>query len=293
MDPADSIYNYVPSRTVAIIFVVLFAVSTTAHVGQAIFHRLWWAFPTICLAGVMEILGWSGRLWSSYSPSLNTPFQIQIVCTIMAPTPLVAASFLILGRIIHRLGPAFSRLSPRNYSIIFVSCDLISLIVQGIGGGIASAADNEADANKGGNVMLGGIVFQLVVITFYALFAAEFIWRYYTDRPVSSFSKTSEYSIDKPAHFRGVLSRKLSLMLIALVFEAVFLYIRAIYRTIELSDGWNGKIISTQVYFNVFDGAMIVLAIYTLNLFYPGFLLAEPKPVQDDQRTIDVEMSQA
>ncbi|KAF8916463.1 RTA1 like protein-domain-containing protein [Mucidula mucida] len=276
MDPADSIYNYVPSRTVAIIFVVLFAVSTTAHVGQAIFHRLWWAFPTICLAGAMEILGWSGRLWSSYSPSLNTPFQIQIVCTIMAPTPLVAASFLILGRTIHRLGPAFSRLSPRNYSIIFVSCDLISLIIQGVGGGIASAADNEADANKGGNVMLGGIVFQLVVITFYALFAAEFIWRYYTDRPVSSFSKNSEASINKPVHFRGVLSRKLSIMLLALVFEAVFLYIRAIYRTIELSDGWNGTIISTEVYFNVFDGAMVVLAIYTLNSSIPASCWPSP-----------------
>ncbi len=66
----------------------------------------------------------------------------------------------------------------------------------------------------------------LVVITFYALFAAEFIWRYYTDRPVSSFSKNSEASINKPVHFRGVLNRKLSIMLLALVFEAVFLYIR-------------------------------------------------------------------
>lgn len=67
----------------------------------------------------------------------------------------------------------------------------------------------------------------------------------------------------------------------------------AIYRVAELSDGWNGTIISTQVYFSKFsfcvnkakrsnfspldvlDGAMIVLAIYTLNFFHPGFLLRE------------------
>jgi len=40
-----------------------------------------------------------------------------------------------------------------------------------------------------------------------------------------------------------------------------------------LSDGWNGRIISTQVYFNVLDGAMVTLAIYTLNIAHPGLLL--------------------
>lgn len=41
--------------------------------------------------------------------------------------------------------------------------DIVSLIVQGAGGGIAaSAADGDVDATKlGGNVMLAGISFQL------------------------------------------------------------------------------------------------------------------------------------
>ena len=60
----------------------------------------------------------------------------------------------------------------------------------------------------------------------------------------------------------------------------------------ELSDGWRGVIITTQVYFSkstlsvssgvslkgcphldVLDGAMIVLAMYTLNFFHPGRLI--------------------
>ena len=51
----------------------------------------------------------------------------------------------------------------------------------------------------------------------------------------------------------------------------------AIYRTIELVDGFRGSIIQTQVYFNVFDGAMIVLAMFTLNVFHPSHLLYPAK----------------
>lgn len=53
----------------------------------------------------------------------------------------------------------------------------------------------------------------------------------------------------------------------------ILLLIRSIYRTIELSDGWTGTIISTQWLLNAFDGAMIVLATFTLNLLHPGMLV--------------------
>ncbi|KAK0474736.1 RTA1-like protein [Armillaria luteobubalina] len=281
MDPADSPYNYIPTTSIAIIFVVLYSVSTILHVGQGIYYRMWWVFPTICLAGIMEVLGWSGRLWSSYSPSLNNPFQIQIVTTILAPTPLVAANFVILGVLIKRSGSVYSRLTPRMYSIIFCTCDVVALIIQGVGGGIASAADTLPAANKGGNIMLGGIVFQLVVITVYVICAAEFLVRYVKDRPLASRTANSQVDVAsmKPAYSRGVMSGKSLLMLGSLALSTIFLYIRAVYRTIELSDGWNGIIISTQVYFNVFDGAMVVLAIYIMNFAHPGFLLGSEQAV--------------
>jgi len=63
----------------------------------------------------------------------------QAVNLVIAPTPLVAANFILLGRIIRRLGPQYSRLTPRRYTIIFVSCDIISLLVQAMGGGIHRA----------------------------------------------------------------------------------------------------------------------------------------------------------
>ena len=69
-----------------------------------------------------------------------------------------------------------------------------------------------------------------------------------------------------------------------------FIACRSIYRIIEFSDGYNGKIAHTQVLFSellrmlllfrispahidVFDGMMVTLAMYTLNAMHPGMLL--------------------
>ena len=78
-------------------FVVLFALSTgtfcktcqympittdrfeVVHLAFALRYRLWWAFPTILLAGAGEILGWIGRSWSTWDVTNKTPFRIQSV----------------------------------------------------------------------------------------------------------------------------------------------------------------------------------------------------------------------
>ncbi|KAF5375760.1 hypothetical protein D9757_009003 [Collybiopsis confluens] len=292
VDPvAFSPYHYFPTEYVAILFVSLFGLSTALHVGQSIYFRAWWALPTIALAGLLEVLGWSARIWSSISPFLLSPYEMQLTLTILAPTPLVAGNFVILGRIIRDMGPQYSRLPPRWYAIIFCSFDIISLIVQAVGGGIAAtAAGQGTDPTLGGHVMLGGIVFQMATITIYVFCALEFFIRYIKDTPLKSSRKgsveakpqtsisgdstdTVRPEIAEHSKRGSVMSKKLQIMTFALLFSTLCLFIRAVYRTIELSDGWSGRIISTQVYFNVLDGTMIVLAIYTLNLVHPDLFL--------------------
>jgi hypothetical protein len=47
------------------------------HIGQALYFKNWWLFPTIVLAVAGEVVGWTGRLWSSQNPGLLTPFLMQ------------------------------------------------------------------------------------------------------------------------------------------------------------------------------------------------------------------------
>ncbi|KAJ7584401.1 RTA1 like protein [Mycena floridula] len=271
-DEVDSLYGYVPQTWIAILFIVLYSLSTVIHVAQGLVFKTWWVFFTICIAGILEILGWSARLWSSHSPAILSPYLIQMIGTVIGPTFFVAGNFIILGEIIRRLGPMYSRISPRWYTVLFCSFDLISLIVQGTGGGIAATAEEQnKDPDKGSRIMLGGIAFQMASMVFYVICATEFLVRYLRDRPIPSrvaLHPTSSEEKEK-ATFRGLLDKKIKVMLGALVFSTLCLFVR----TVELNDGFAGRIITTEVYFNVLDGAMITLAMYTVNFAHPGLLL--------------------
>ncbi|KAJ7859311.1 RTA1 like protein-domain-containing protein [Mycena olivaceomarginata] len=283
-------YHYVPTRWICVSFVLLFTISTILHLGQSIRYRIWWLLPTAFFSGLLEILGWSARLWSSFSPTILLPFEIQVIGTIIGPTPLIAADFMILGRIINRLGTRYSRLSPKLYSIIFCSCDIISLSVQGFGGTTASLAVGRSESPEhGAHIMLGGIIFQMITISIYILLASEFFLRYFTDRPVGgkeavyhSVSSGSVGSKSKTTGGRGEFDRNMRIMVFALAFNTTCLLIRAIYRTIELLDGFSGPIISTERYFNILDGGMITLAIFTLNFAHPGMYLITQDKVDSE-----------
>ncbi|KAJ7431440.1 RTA1 like protein-domain-containing protein [Mycena galericulata] len=133
-------------------------------------------------------------------------------------------------------------------------------------GGLASSnANNLAGANVGANVMLGGIAFQFAVILIFSTLAIDFVRRYVWDR-----ATCTDWAP------RGVLTPRLRIMLAAVAFSTTTLFIRSVYRIIELASGWEGRIIHTERYFDVLDGGMVVLAIFTVNIAHPGLLL-EPK----------------
>jgi hypothetical protein len=50
----------------------------------------------------------------------------------------------------------------------------------------------------------------------------------------------------------------------------LMIYIRCIYRTVELLGGWSGYIITHEVYFACLDGLPMVIALITFNIFHPG-----------------------
>ncbi|OSX68010.1 hypothetical protein POSPLADRAFT_1130040 [Postia placenta MAD-698-R-SB12] len=260
---APSQYGYVPTAWICYLYVILFSVSTpdsaitVAHFVQALHSRLWWMLATACITGALEVTGWIGRLLSSHNPAASNPYLIQIVATIIAPTPFVACNFIILGQIIRRLGEGYSRINAKWYTIIFTTSDFVCLVVQALGGAMATGT-KQSQVDLGSNIMLTGIVLQLFSITVYMTLATEFLWRYLHDRPLREVTRTG-YTLDKST----------KRMILALIISGVCIYIR----TIELADGWHGVVIHTQALFNIFDAGMITIAMYSLNIFHPGRLL--------------------
>lgn len=73
-----SLYNYTPTESYCIAYVVVFSLIGIVHCLQAYRARLWIAYPTLVAGVLTEVLGWSARLWSSRNVLLLTPFLMQI-----------------------------------------------------------------------------------------------------------------------------------------------------------------------------------------------------------------------
>ncbi|KAL2222962.1 RTA1 like protein-domain-containing protein [Thermoascus aurantiacus ATCC 26904] len=259
-------YGYKPSLAAGIVFCVLFGLSMIAHTVQLVWKRNWWCvvFTIGCLT---EVLGWAGRTWSSQCPYMMTAFLMQISTLIIAPTFFTAGIYILLGRFINILGRDSSFLSPALYLWIFCTCDILSLVIQAIGGGIASAESNkiDGDTSTGTHIMVAGIIFQMASITVFVVCAADFVWR---------------------AVRRNVLHTMRDTMvplLWAMVFSIVCIYIRSIYRTIELLEGWDGYLITTERYFIALDGAMMILAVAVFNFIHPGWWMPSSKAVNNSK----------
>ncbi|KAJ7192557.1 RTA1 like protein [Mycena pura] len=272
--PPHSEYGYTPHESVAILFIVIFGTSTLLHVGQATYYRMGWLFATACLCGLGEIIGWSGRLWSSFSPNIHTAFMMQVISTAIAPTPLIAVNFVLLSWIITKLGPCYARLGPATLFMgflsdtpLFLSSDIIALFVQAAGGSIASSGTTPTKVQLGSHILLAGIAFQLVALSIYCCLAAEFFLRYAYNRPLK-WRTTA----------RAAMDTNTATMSYALAFSTLVILVRSVYRIIQLSSGWQGRIMRTELYFNVLDGGMIALAIWTFNFAHPGRLLGASTP---------------
>jgi len=59
---------------------------------------------------------------------------------ILGPAFFSAWAYTVLGYCITRLGSAYSLVKPKMYLAIFVTADVISLVLQAIGGGKAAVA---------------------------------------------------------------------------------------------------------------------------------------------------------
>jgi hypothetical protein len=177
-------YDYVPTLGAGIAFCALFGLSLLGHFVQFIRKRQWTscafavgalgipnslskiahAIPRrVCTLLIpiklVETIGWAGRTWSSECPYNNDAFLMQITTLIIAPTFITAGLYVILGALINRLGRQSSVLGPRMYAIVFLTCDVIALIIQAVGGAMASTESDKINGNTkpGTNIMVSSM----------------------------------------------------------------------------------------------------------------------------------------
>ena len=195
---------------------------------------------------------------------------MQIVCLTIAPAFIAAGLYLTLSRIVITFGPENSRIKPLSYPRIFIPCDVVSLLLQAAGGGIASAASNENKSpDVGDHIMVTGLAFQVLTLAVFICLCTDF-----AVRTLTRMRKMGDAALD-PTHARLRGSIMFKSFVVALAFATLCIFIRSVYRVAELSEGWEGALIKNQYTFIGLEGAMVIVAVLALNIFHPGFCFRE------------------
>lgn len=290
-----------PNLTFTIVFGVLFVL----HVLIAGWSRYFY-FGLIFFCGCgLTFAGYLARCFSVGNEDQEDPFLCQFICLTISPAFIMAGIYYVLGRMLKLHGDNFSVLKPRWFSYIFVTCDVISLVVQAVGGVMAAiGVTQKTGTTNGTNVMVGGIAFQVMSMTLFEIALLEFCYKiYFRNTPEVKFSLQNFFALvfdtkrgkqmrlllepNYVATYQSVrATRMFPYIPLALFIATAFIYIRCIYRLVELAGGWSGFVITHEAFLFGLDAIQVMLCCSTMALFHPAFTWGKRHSIKHLDRQI-------
>lgn len=153
------------------------------------------------------------------------------------------------------------------YTRFFVTCDFVSLVLQGAGGGLAAVStQNGESADLGNNIMLAGVVFQVFTLSLFISFCIDFAVRVMRRGLGGAGLDPRFLALRATWKFRGFL--------VVLALSTILVLTRSVFRMIEMAQGWEGELIQREMLFFVLEGLMVVCAVVVLNIWHPGMAMA-------------------
>jgi hypothetical protein len=243
-DVRDSIMYYRPSLAANSAFLALFALSGLAHIAQGTITRKPYFLSAMALGCTAEVIGYIGRLMSWNNPFSLNGFLIGICCITLAPAFFAAAIYFTLGDVVRHVSVDASRIKPQTYAMIFIPCDVVSLILQGTGGGLASSASQRnQNVTIPTHVMVAGLAFQVATMAAFIALCLDYAFRVWKTQKRSGITIAPHISKQRLTIFASFFSLAI-----------LTIFIRTVYRVIELAGGWTSKLYRTQTDFIVLEG---------------------------------------
>ncbi|KAJ9617560.1 hypothetical protein H2204_013691 [Knufia peltigerae] len=214
-----SIYGYRASLPLSVALIALYGVCCIVQIGLGWRYKTWGFMTAMLLGCIDEILGYVGRIMMYKNPWNHDAFIMQIVLITIGPVFFSAAIYVILYQIITYISPKHSRFNPRLFYYIFIPCDIISLILQAIGGAMSSTSNGSS--NNGVNIALAGLSFQVATLVVFVALTVDYFIR----------SRKVWRSTRLPLKFKVFLT--------FLTLATVLILIRCCYRVYELNEGYS------------------------------------------------------
>lgn len=170
----NSIWLYDPSLPLAIVFTVIYTVPLAWQMYLTVVKYRASYFTVVIVGAAFEVGGYISRAASIQQEEeivsfvlfhFVSPYAVSSSLIVLAPLFIAAGNYLLLTRLCNRVLPLrithIYRLPLRNLTKIFVTSDIVTLIVQVSGTSIASSNDWEGD-------MVGTSLLSLIKCPFLA-----------------------------------------------------------------------------------------------------------------------------
>ncbi|KAM0354933.1 hypothetical protein ACHAPU_000772 [Fusarium lateritium] len=259
------LYRYEPSLAAAIVSVIVFSILTALHTWRLFRARAYY-FTAFTIGGILESVGYIGRIWSHFNTLSVGGFVLQAIPILVAPALFAASIYMILGRLIRTVGASHLSLLPVAWvTRIFVTGDVIAFTLQAGGGGIQSAGTLDL-YELGEKVIVAGLFIQIVVFGFFVVTSVLFHYRLVRN--------------PTPESLRGDVPWARHLYV--LYGSSALILVRSIFRVVEYLQGNSGYLISHEVFLYIFDAVLMALVMAVLLVWYVDSLQDKNK-VQDPE----------
>ncbi|KAG7438134.1 Protein RTA1 [Fusarium oxysporum f. sp. raphani] len=188
------------------------------------------------------------------------PYIIQSVFLLIPPSLFAASIYMTLGRIIRGLGPkgeSCSIVRVKWLTTLFVVGDVFSFLVQSSGAGMMAAGD---DPTMGENIVIGGLVIQVLFFGLFVVAAVIFQLRYRKIgsnwRAVDSSNTASVFDWER--------------MLMMLYATSALILIRCFFRIVEYVMGADAYPLKNEWTLYIFDALLMAAVMVIFYIWYPS-----------------------
>ncbi|RSL98998.1 hypothetical protein CEP52_009957 [Fusarium oligoseptatum] len=235
----------------------LLRVISSAHVEDDALSALVFAFHSQSADTVMEVVGFIGRVAANNATDQLMPYILQSLFLLIPPSLFAASIYMTLGRIMRGLGPKgemCSIIKVKWLTTTFVVGDVFSFLIQSTGAGLMASG---GDPKLGENIVVGGLVIQILFFGLFVAASVVFHLRYRRN--------SANWPGAQPAgNFDW---EKMMLMLYS---TSALILIRCIFRIIEYVMGADAYPLKNEWTLYVFDAVLMAITMAIFYIWYPS-----------------------
>ncbi|KAK6897339.1 Sphingoid long-chain base transporter RSB1 [Candida tropicalis] len=286
--------NIIPN----IVYLAVYSAIFLYYILMLFKSKYWWFNITFFIGYGMEFIGFLGRVLAvGHEDQLGT-YTMQNFCLTVSPAFIMGGVYFIFGQMVVIHGSEFSILPPMWYSYFFITLDVCTILIQAAGGGISASGSG---GNLGTTLMIIGVATQVASMSIFLFFWFEFLIKCYfkyskqdgsrgplTERSFSNFMKLlfntpstrgyrANYLDEKydSRYYKIRQGRLFGWFPLAITIAVVAVYIRCVYRVVELAQGWGGYLMTHEIYLLVLDASMITICGLVFIPFHPYWVLGK------------------